>query len=88
MELKSLVVMAAVAAALALAGSPSQAQPKPATFAMAPVCANCHEKAHASIDLGPHGAKNDAQRRDVPGLPRRRHRAPEGSDEGQAGRVR
>jgi len=61
MQLKSLLAIAAAAAALALVESPSQAQSAPATFAVAPVCANCHEKAHQSIDLGPHGAKNDAQ---------------------------
>ena len=33
----------------------------PAASAPVPICANCHDKAHRSIDLGPHGAKNDAQ---------------------------
>ena len=61
MELKSLIAMAGVAAALALAGSPSQAQPKPATFAHGARLRQLPREAHASIDLGPHGAKNDAQ---------------------------
>ena len=81
MELKSLVAMAAVAAALALAGSPSQAQPSrhlrrrlQAGLRQLP-----REGARQSIDLGPHGAKNDADGSHVPDLPRRRLRAPQGS---------
>ena len=52
---------------------------------MAPVCANCHDAQWRSIDLTPHGAKNDAERQHVPGLPRQRRRAHEGPVEGQAG---
>jgi hypothetical protein len=29
--------------------------------AATPICANCHEEAHASIALSHHGSKNDAQ---------------------------
>src|SRR4029077_1155200 len=39
----------------------AQQPPPPAPKSTPPVCAACHEKAHLSIDLGPHGAKNDAQ---------------------------
>jgi len=53
---------AAFALVAAFSNSLHAQQPKPSAPApTAPICATCHEKAHASIDLGPHGAKNDAQ---------------------------
>ena len=50
-------LLAAAAIALPLMALPALAQRPAAT----PICANCHEEAHASIALSHHGAKNDAQ---------------------------
>ena len=47
---------AAIGLLAAIMASPAMAQKKEA-----PICANCHEAAHASIAMSPHGAKNDAQ---------------------------
>ncbi len=33
----------------------------PVSAADPPICANCHEQAHASTAMTAHGAKNDAQ---------------------------
>ncbi|MFO1324622.1 MAG: DmsE family decaheme c-type cytochrome [Burkholderiales bacterium] len=61
MRFKSLIAMTGVLAAVAaFTALPVQAQPKPATPQLAPVCANCHDAQWKSIDLSPHGAKNDA----------------------------
>ena len=49
-------IAAMAALALGLAAPPALAQKEAGT----PVCANCHEQSHASIALGPHGARNDA----------------------------
>ena len=59
MRFKSLIAMTGAAAAMAaLLALPAQAQTKPATTQLAPVCANCHEAQWNSIDLSAHGAKS------------------------------
>jgi DmsE family decaheme c-type cytochrome len=62
MRLMNSVAAFGFAAILAtLPGAPAFAQSTPPTTGpVAPVCANCHEAQWRSIDLTPHGAKNDA----------------------------
>ncbi len=58
----AVLVAAAILCSAAYAQSPAPDKPKtqePPTSV--PVCAACHEKAHQSIFLTAHGAKNDAQ---------------------------
>ena len=84
MRFNSILATAGVLAALAaFTSSPAFAQPKTAAPAV-PVCANCHAKSADSIMLTAHGATNDANGAGVPDVPRRRHGAPEGPEQGKA----
>ena len=84
MRIKSFSAAAGVLTALAVfIALPAFAQTGAASNV--PVCVQCHETQNTTILLTAHGAQNDAERKLVPGVPRRRIGAPEGSRQEQAG---
>ena len=60
MRIKPFVAAAGVIATHCGAPRVARASPRQPSGPVAPVCANCHDAQWRSIDLTPHGAKNDA----------------------------
>ena len=85
MRIKSILAATGLLAAFAVFTALPAAAQQAAKAPNAPVCANCHEAAHTSIMLTAHGAGQRRRGLVVPGLPRRRQRAPQGPEQGQAG---
>ena len=87
MQLKSILAAAGmlVAFAVLMPLSALAQQPVAGSPAITPVCANCHENQHLVDHADRPRRQERRQRQHVPGLPRRRLRAPAGSDEEQAG---
>ena len=90
MQLKSILAAAGflVAFAAFLATPALAQQPVAGSPAITPVCANCHENQHLSDHADRPRRQERRQRQHVPGVPRRRLRAPAGSDEEQDGQRR